>query len=134
MRRNLLDTDILSHYLKGHPKVVARAAEYRAAFGKLDFSVVTYYEVRRGLVHAGLARKLTAFESLADVSNIWVLDRPSAQEASSICAQMWQRGVPLDDADILIAGTARANRLVVVSNNVAHFSRVPGIEVENWLE
>ena len=133
MRRSLQDTDTLSFYLKGEPKVVERAAAYLAAFGKLDFSVITYYEIRRGLLHARATRKLADFETLANLSNVWELDRRSAQEAAAICAELWQRGEPLDDADILIAGIARANGLVLVTNNVQHFARIPGLKVENWL-
>ena len=77
MKRGLQDTDTLSYYLKGEPKVVGRAATYLAAFGKLDFSVITYYEVRRGLLHVGATRKLANFEALADISDVWVLDRRS---------------------------------------------------------
>jgi len=133
MRRSLQDTDTLSFYLKGEPKVVERTAAYLAAFGKLDFSVVTYYEIRRGLLHARATRKLADFEALANLSNVWELDRHSAQEAAAICAELWQRGEPLDDADILIAGIARANGLVLVTNNVQHFARISGLEVENWM-
>ena len=133
MKYRLQDTDILSYYLKGEPKVVERAAAYLTVFGKLDFSIITYYEVRRGLLYAGAVRKLADFESLADVSNVWRLDRRSVQEAADICADLWRRGEPLDDADILIAGIARANGLVLVTNNVQHFSRIRGLEVENWL-
>ena len=132
MKRSLQDTDTLSYYLKGEPKVIERAAAYLAAYGKLDFSIGTYYEVRRGLLHAGATRKLMEFEALADVSNVWALDRRSAQEAADICADLWRRGEPLDDADSLIAGTARANGLVLISNNVQHFGRIPELQVENW--
>jgi tRNA(fMet)-specific endonuclease VapC len=48
MKRTLLDTDTLSYYLKGNAMVVARATDYLALFRRLDFSVITYYEIRRG--------------------------------------------------------------------------------------
>ena len=129
MKHSLQDTDTLSYYLKGESKVVEYAAVYLATFGKLDFSIVTYYEVRRGLLHARATRKLADFEALTDISNVWVLDRRSAQEAADICADLWQRGEPLDDADVLIAGIARANGLVLVTNNIQHFSRIPGLRI-----
>jgi tRNA(fMet)-specific endonuclease VapC len=63
MRRGLLDTDMLSYYLKGVPQVVERAREYLAQFGALEFSVVSYYEVRRGLEWAAAHRKVAEFEA-----------------------------------------------------------------------
>jgi len=134
MRRSLLDTDTLSFFLKGEPSVRDRGAEYLAAFGELDFSVVSHCEIRRGLLHAGATRKLADFEAFVAQSSVWVLDQRCAREAAGICADLWRKGEPLDDADVLIAGIARANGLAVATNNVEHFDRVSGLEVENWLE
>jgi tRNA(fMet)-specific endonuclease VapC len=114
--------------------VVERASAYLAAFEKLDFSVVSYYEIVRGLLHAGAHRKLGDFNSLADISNLWTVDRDSAQHAAEICAELWARGEPIDDADLLIAGIARAHGMVVVTNNLDDFGRIEGLEVENWRE
>jgi predicted nucleic acid-binding protein len=50
MVRSLLDTDILSEYLKGHnPVVVCHAGHYAEAFGVFTFSSVTVYEIVYGL-------------------------------------------------------------------------------------
>ena len=132
-RRSLLDTDTLSYYLKQRPAVLMRAAEYLSVFGKLDFSVVTYYEIRRGLLHAGATRKLAQFDAFADISNVWDLDQRAAWDAADICADLWRRGEPLDDADILIAGTARAHDMLLVTNNEDHFGRIRGLDIANWL-
>lgn len=35
---------------------------------------------------------------------------------------------------MLIAGHARAENLVLVTNNVKEFERVPDLEIENWVE
>lgn len=133
MRRALLDTDTLSYFLKGYPQVLARAADYLAEFDKLGFSLISYYEVRRGLLHAEATRKLADFEAFASVSELWPLNTAGAKEAADICAALWAQGEPLDDADVLIAGIARANRLALVTNNVDHFSRVADLDLENWL-
>ncbi len=133
MRRGLLDTDTLSYYLKGVPQVVERARQYLAHFGALEFSVISYYEVRRGLEWAGATRKLVDFEALVDWCLVWGLDRRSAREAAQISAVLRGQGLGIEEADILIAGTARAYGLVVITHNVRHFSRIAGLEVEDWL-
>jgi tRNA(fMet)-specific endonuclease VapC len=38
----------------------------------------------------------------------------------------------LDDIDLLIAGVAIENEMIIVSNNVSHFGRIPGLKIENW--
>ena len=133
MRRGLLDTDMLSYYLKGVPLVVGHAQRYLAHYGALEFSVVSYYEVRRGLEWAGATRKIADFEAFVDWCIVWGLDRRSAQEAAQISAALRQIGQPIEEADVLIAGTARAHGLVVITHNVRHFSRIEGLEVEDWL-
>lgn len=133
MKRGLLDTDMLSYYLKGVPQVTAQAQLYLAHFGALEFSVVSYYEVRRGLEWAGATRKIADFEALVDCSIVWGLDRQAAREAAQISAALRQAGLPIEEADMLIAGTARAHGLVVITHNVRHFSRIDGLEVEDWL-
>ena len=50
MRKSLLDTDILSEYLKGHDQTVAsHAARYASQYGVFTFSSVTVYEIVYGL-------------------------------------------------------------------------------------
>lgn len=114
MRRSLLDTDTVSYYLRGEPRVVQRAGAYIAAFSRLDIGAVTYYEVRRGLVHAGASRKLTQFETFSGLNRVWELDRRSAGEAADICTDLWRRGQPLDDRCTGHGGLSLAECLVPV--------------------
>ncbi len=133
MKRGLLDTDTLSFYLKGAPAVVNRAREYVEQLGRLDFSIITYYEIRRGLLYAKAQQKAEQFEKMAAASCVWPLNVAESRKAAEICARLWLKGTPLDDADILIAGIALANDLVLVTNNERHFRRVEGLRLDNWL-
>lgn len=45
----VVDTDILSALMRGNPLVVANAELYLAQYGRLSFSLITRYEVLRGL-------------------------------------------------------------------------------------
>jgi tRNA(fMet)-specific endonuclease VapC len=38
----------------------------------------------------------------------------------------------MSDADIRIAATALKHNLVMVTENVNHFRRIPGLSIENW--
>jgi len=42
-------------------------------------------------------------------------------------------GTPLATADLQIASIALAHNLILITGNVRHFERVPGLIVENWL-
>lgn len=132
MKRSLLDTDMLSFYLKDDPPVKEKCARYLSQFGWLDYSIITYYEIRRGLLHAGASTRAQSFERFANVSHIWPLSRAASKRAAEICAQLWSKGTPLEDADILIAAIALSNDLVLVTNNQRHFERIPSLHTENW--
>lgn len=49
-------------------------------------------------------------------------------------ALLKSRGLPIDDFDLLIGSTAVHYDLVMVTENVKHLARIPGIRIENWVE
>ncbi len=56
------------------------------------------------------------------------------KEAAGIYASLRNQGETIGDADILIAATAKVNRLTLSTNNLKHFGRIKGLEIENWLQ
>lgn len=134
MKRGLLDTDMPSYFLKGVPEVVEKARQYLLLYGTLDFSVITYYEIRRGLEWAGAHRKIADFEELTRVSMVLGPGPDCRSGGSANQCGAEEKSTPIDEADILIAGIARARGLAVITNNARHFAQVPNLEVENWLE
>ena len=132
--RALLDTDTLSAVMKQQPAAVARATVYLADHGQLTFSIITRYEILRGLAAKRAVAQLAAFERLCSISTVLPLADAAIVQAADIYADLHQRGMPLGDADILIAATALVNDLVVVTNNENHFGRIVGLAVDNWLK
>ncbi len=65
--------------------------------------------------------------------NIIGFDSKSAYICGRIRAELEKRGTPLDLADLEIASIAIANNLILVTNNLRHFKRVPLLQYENWL-
>ena len=65
--------------------------------------------------------------------NIIGFDTKAAYVCGRIRAELEKRGTPLDLADLEIAAIAIANNLILVTNNVRHFERVPLLQYENWL-
>ena len=47
-------------------------------------------------------------------------------------AKLEKDGNRIDDFDILIGSTAIANGMVMVTDNIKHLGRLPGIKIENW--
>ncbi|MEM9216034.1 MAG: type II toxin-antitoxin system VapC family toxin [Cyanobacteria bacterium P01_F01_bin.150] len=130
----LLDTDILSNIMRQNPAVMPKAQGYLAIHQSFTFSLMTRYEILRGLKAKQARRQLAAFEQLCQVSNILPLTDEVVIKASDIYAALKQRGELIGDADILIASTALTNGLSVATNNFNHFQRIPDLQIENWLD
>jgi tRNA(fMet)-specific endonuclease VapC len=132
--KRILDADNLSAIMRDNPSAVQRAQAYLREAGKLTFSIVTIYEISRGLKAKGAIRQLNDFCDLCAASEILDLTRTDVERAADIYADLKQRGELIGDADILIAATAIENEAVLVSGNKRHFGRIPSLRTENWLE
>jgi tRNA(fMet)-specific endonuclease VapC len=128
----LLDTDILSELLKQHPQVIHRARVYLAEHGRIAFSIITRYEILRGLKAKQAHAQEAAFDTLCQGCVILPLTDRVIDRAATLYAELYRRGALLPDADLLIAATALDAQLTVVTNNLAHFQRIPNLVVETW--
>ena len=131
--RLLLDTDVLSAVMRRHPLAVDRARGYLAEYGRFSLSVITQYEILRGLKAKGAEKQQAVFSLFCDRNELLPVTDDAAAKAADIYADLSARGALISDADILIAATALVHGLGVVTNNEDHFSWVRGLRLENWL-
>ena len=129
----LLDTDILAAIMRVDRQVTAQAHEYLLAHRRFTFSVITRYEVLRGLLAKGAVRQQLAFARLCATSTLLPLTDEIVQRAAAIYADLHRRGELIGDADILIAATASVHGFAVATDNQAHFGRIQSLVIENWL-
>lgn len=133
-RLTLLDTDILSAIMRQHPVVIPKAQAYLMDHERFTFSIITRYEILRGLKAKGAAKQITTFDRFCDVNTVLQLTDEAIVKASDIYAFLRQRGELIGDADILIAATALTDGLCVATNNLEHFRRIPELQIQNWLQ
>lgn len=131
--RSLLDSDIVSYLMRGHPQATARANAYRAEHETFTISAITRYEVLKGLRARGASTKLDFFEQFCQSNNVLPLTEDIIVRATDIYADLYRRGTLISDPDILIAATALVHGLVVITNNTRHFNRITGLQIDNWL-
>ncbi|MGR0480594.1 MAG: type II toxin-antitoxin system VapC family toxin [Candidatus Electronema sp. V4] len=132
MRPVLIDTDILSLFLRNNREVVGRFKSYLAMYKNINISIISYYEIISGLKHRDADKKMNLFLSFAAKNRLVPLTEQSVSISAEIYAELRKEGKPLDDIDLLIAGTAVANNLVLVTRNQSHFKRIKGLELEDW--
>jgi len=132
LKKRILDTDTLSFLIKGHHIALEHAKAYLQVYPRLTFSIITYYEIKRGLLYRDARRQLPLFEKLATKSEIIPLDVKIADVAASLYAKLRTEGRIIADADLLLAATAIALNAVFVTNNESHYEHIPGLMMENW--
>jgi len=129
----LLDTVTLSEVIKGRDLgVLRRAREYLSAHGRFQFSIITRYEILRGLKAKDAVRQIERFEEQCGESLVFPLTDEIVVRAAEIYGALHKRGALVEDADILIAATALVHGLELVTENPSHFSRIPGLVIEGW--
>ncbi|MBR6904737.1 MAG: PIN domain-containing protein [Bacteroidales bacterium] len=58
----------------------------------------------------------------------------SMREYGDVRWQLERMGKRIDSIDLLIGVTALHEDLTLVTGNVKHFERIPGLRIENWME
>jgi tRNA(fMet)-specific endonuclease VapC len=130
----LVDTDVLSASMRRRQTAVAKASAYLSIHSQFSFSIITRYEIPRGLKAKNATRQIAAFERLCASSNVIALTDAIVVKAAEIYAELHKQGRMIGDADILIAASALVNGCGVATNNENHFKRVLGLHIENWLK
>jgi tRNA(fMet)-specific endonuclease VapC len=126
----LLDTDSVSYALRGQGQVGARIRGERPS--DLCISAITLAELRYGAERKGSRRLHALIDTFAAAMEVAPFDEVAAAEFGRLAGILADRGTPIGEFDVLIAAHAVALRCTLVTNNVRHFSRVPGLTVENW--
>jgi predicted nucleic acid-binding protein len=133
----LLDTDILSNLLKPVPstRLIVRLSSVppeQQFTSSITLGELVYGAYRQRTRTGALLEQID--RTLLPNLTILPFNDAAARQYGELRAELERRGTPLDDADLRIAAVALARGLTVVTGNVRHFQRVPGLPVENWLE
>ncbi len=128
----MLDTDILSEFLRGNPKVISKVDEYLKEHGFINLSIITYYEILNGLLYKDAKKQLSKFEEFVALNKVIPLTQRMAKMAATIQADLRKKGTEIGHTDTLIAGIALTNELQLVTNNTSHFKRIKDLSISNW--
>ncbi len=132
MNPSMLDTDILSEFLRGNSKVIAKVDDYLKEYGFINLSIITYYEILNGLLYKDARKQMIKFEKFVALNKVIPLTMRMAKTAAVIQADLRKKGTVIGHTDTLIAGIAITSKLQLVTNNTIHFKRIKGLEIENW--
>lgn len=132
MLRYLLDTNIVIYVLKRRPLEVL--STFNANASRMAISSITLAELMHGAEKSQrVGENLSAIEDFCSRLEVLPYGAKAAQHYGAIRAALEKLGQPIGVNDLHIAGHARSEGLVLVTNNVAEFQRVPALELENWV-
>lgn len=132
MLRYLLDTNIVIYVLKRRPIEVLSV--FNANASRMAISSITLAELLHGAEKSSrVSENLAAIEDFCSRLEVLPYGAKAAQHYGAIRVALEKRGQPIGVNDLHIAGHARSEGLVLVTNNVSEFARVPALEMENWV-
>ena len=130
--RYLLDTNILSHLIRNPAGAVYRHLE-AALPATACTSIIVSCEIHFGIKKRVSDRLRRQAEQVLSVLDVLPLEPPVEAHYAEIRSHLNRGGCPIGGNDLLIAAHARCMNLILVTDNVREFSRVPALHVENWL-
>lgn len=131
----LFDTDALSQIVNPNPPAgfilkladVLPEQQFTSAINVGELTYGAYKGNRREYLLQQFGKRLWP--------NIRVIpfDYAAAETYGWLRAMLERKGTPLADPDLRIASIALTRQLILITGNVRHFSRVPGLTIEDWL-
>ncbi|WP_310646769.1 type II toxin-antitoxin system VapC family toxin [Limnohabitans sp.] len=132
MLKYLLDTNIVIYVIKRRPIEVLGLFNEHA--GRMAMSAITLSELYHGAEKsAKVSQNLEAIEEFSSLLEVLPYTGKASAHYGSIRSSLEKAGQPIGVNDLHIAAHARSEGLVVVTNNVSEFARVPGLMLENWV-
>ncbi|WP_447746884.1 type II toxin-antitoxin system tRNA(fMet)-specific endonuclease VapC [Pseudomonas nicosulfuronedens] len=131
MLKYLLDTNICIFTIKNKPLAVREA--FNRHHGQLCISSVTLMELIYGAEKSSAPESsLAVVEGFAARLEVLSYDSSAAAHTGQLRAELAKVGKPIGPYDQMIAGHARSLGLILVSNNLREFERMPGLRIEDW--
>src|SRR5258705_4378293 len=131
----MLDTNICIHVMKNYPLDLRE--KFNSLAEQLCISSITLGELHYGAEKpARRVDNLTAIEHFVARLDVLPFEAKAAAHYGQLRAELERAGTPCGPHDMQIGGHARSEGLIVVTNNMREFSRMPGISGRNpiWLQ
>lgn len=123
----LVDSDVLINFLKGEEQAVRAIKELQSEL--LYISIISVGEILEGLLETKNKKKLVQFNDLLKTVVVINVDLPIIKKFASMRKSLREKGLLIDNFDLLIASSCLVHDLVIVTGNVSHFKRIAGLKM-----
>ena len=128
----MLDTNILSDLVRQPQGAIAGRITEKGE-ETICTSIIVAAELRFGAEKSGSDKLADRVELILSAIEILPLESPVDREYGKLRHYLARNGTLIGPNDMLIAAQALCAGLTVVTANTGEFSRVPGLNIENWL-
>lgn len=130
-----LDANVLMHFANDQRKRTKIEKHIdRVGADNILVSTVTLYELHTKLIKAKASA--ANIKALADVVGVFAVknfNSGAAVAAAKVRAQLEDIGKPSGHPDQMLAGHAKFEKAVLVTNNTKDFKHVHGLKLEDWI-
>jgi tRNA(fMet)-specific endonuclease VapC len=127
----LLDTNILIFLDKGQGNCLEKVSQQSPH--DVVLCTISLMELEYGMARSARPERLQKLLQVMRIRHRVIdFDSQAAAQAGRLKAFLASSGLPIGPYDLQIAGIALAHKLTVVTHNTTEFSRVPGLQVEDW--
>jgi tRNA(fMet)-specific endonuclease VapC len=128
----MLDTNICIYVMKTYPPDLRD--KFNALAEQLCISSITLGELHYGAEKsARRVDNLMAIEQFVARLEVLSFGGKAAAHYGQLRAELERMGAPCGPHDMQIGGHARSEGLIIVTNNMREFARMPGVRAENWV-
>ncbi|MFA7242111.1 MAG: type II toxin-antitoxin system VapC family toxin [Sulfuricellaceae bacterium] len=132
MLKFFLDTNIVIYVIKQRPLQVLEV--FNRHHGRMAVSSITLAELVHGAEKSSdIPRNTAVVEDFVSRLTVLPYDEKAVWQYGHIRAALEKTGQPIGINDLHIAAHARSNGLILITNNLREFERVPGLLLENWV-
>lgn len=127
-----LDSDFLLAYLQNNPDAIKKLENLHSKGDTAVYTTtVNAFELFKGVYRTRDKQKeIIKVKSVLDALELLPLDYESARRAGELDASI--KSSTIGESDLLIASIAVTNKQTLITRNIKHFERVPGLTVESW--
>ena len=95
MKLSIIDTDILSEFMRGNTNIIVRLDEHLQEYGFINISIITYYEVLNGILYKYAKKQLVKFNDFVNLNRVVPLTIISSKISAGIFAEFRKKGKKL---------------------------------------
>ena len=129
----ILDTGFIIDVMRREENAVRRLRELISSGETQAITTPSLFELYSGVSRSRIPQKEKG-RIMQTLSNlvVWSLDTKGAETGGEIDGRLSSKGERLDPVDSMIAGIALSKGEAILTRNVRHFSRIPGLRIETY--